>query len=28
MAKRICPFCKEKVKENATICKHCGSKLP
>ena len=28
MAKRICPFCKEKVKENATICKHCGSELP
>ena len=28
MAKRICPFCKEKVKENATICKHCRSELP
>lgn len=27
MAKRICPFCKEKVKENATICKHCRSEL-
>lgn len=28
MAKRICPFCKEKVIENATICKHCKSELP
>lgn len=28
MAKRECPFCKEKVKENATICKHCKSELP
>lgn len=28
MAKRICPFCKEKVKENATICKYCKSGLP
>lgn len=28
MAKRICSFCKEKVKENATICKHCRSELP
>lgn len=28
MSKRICPFCKEKVKEEATICKHCRSELP
>jgi len=28
MANRICPFCKEKVKESATICKHCKSELP
>lgn len=28
MAKRECPFCKEKVKENAIICKHCKSELP
>jgi len=28
MAKRVCPFCKEKVKINATICKHCRSELP
>lgn len=28
MAKRICPFCKEKVKANAAICKHCRSDLP
>jgi hypothetical protein len=28
MAKRTCPFCKEKVKIDATICKHCRSELP
>ncbi|MFH1287224.1 MAG: hypothetical protein ABII25_00810 [bacterium] len=28
MAKRICPFCKEKVKKDATICKFCRSELP
>ena len=28
MSKRECPFCKEIVKYNATICKHCRSKLP
>jgi hypothetical protein len=28
MAKRECPFCKEKVQEKATICKHCKSELP
>ncbi len=28
MAKKICPFCKEKIKANATICKHCKSGLP
>jgi hypothetical protein len=28
MAKRECPFCKEKVKEDAIICMHCKSELP
>lgn len=28
MDKRICPFCKEKIKEKATICKHCRSQVP
>jgi len=28
MAKIECPFCKEKVKESATICMHCKSELP
>jgi len=28
MAKRICPYCKEKVKSDAVICKHCKSNLP
>ena len=28
MAKRVCPFCKEKVKEDALICMHCRSELP
>lgn len=28
MANRVCPFCKEKVNEQATICKHCRSELP
>lgn len=28
MANRACPFCKEKVKANAIICKHCKSELP
>lgn len=28
MAKRECPFCKEKVLEKATLCKHCRSALP
>lgn len=28
MAKRECPFCKEKVQEKATICKHCKNELP
>jgi hypothetical protein len=28
MATRECPFCKEKVKGNATLCKHCKSELP
>lgn len=23
-----CPFCKEKIKSNAVICKHCKSSLP
>ena len=22
-----CPFCKEEIKEGATVCPHCGSKL-
>jgi hypothetical protein len=25
---RKCPFCAEQVKPEATVCKHCGSKLP
>ena len=28
MATRKCPFCKEKVREDAMLCKHCKSKLP
>jgi hypothetical protein len=28
VAKRECPFCKEKVKENAIKCMHCKSELP
>lgn len=28
MAKRECPLCKEKVKEDALKCKHCQSELP
>ena len=24
---RICPNCKEKIKEKATICKHCQTKF-
>lgn len=28
MLDRECPYCKEKVKSNAVICKHCKSKLP
>ena len=28
MAKRECPFCKEKIHESATLCKHCRSELP
>jgi hypothetical protein len=28
MAKRVCPFCKEKAKINATVCNHCRSELP
>jgi len=28
MPKRECPYCKEKVNSNATICKHCKSDLP
>ncbi len=27
MAKRICPYCKEKIKADATICKHCRKDL-
>lgn len=23
-----CPYCKEKVKSGATICKHCGKEIP
>lgn len=23
-----CPYCKEKVKRGATICKHCGKEIP
>lgn len=23
----LCPFCKEEIKEGATVCKHCGSNL-
>lgn len=26
--KRQCPFCKEAVREDAAICKHCGKDLP
>ncbi len=22
-----CPKCKEKIKENAELCKHCGSEI-
>lgn len=25
--KTICPFCKEKIRFEAIICKHCGSNL-
>ncbi|KFO66594.1 hypothetical protein ER57_16435 [Smithella sp. SCADC] len=28
MATRKCPFCKEKVKEDAMLCKHCKNELP
>ena len=28
MAKRECPYCKEKVKYEAVICMHCKSSLP
>jgi hypothetical protein len=28
MATRKCPFCKEKVREDAMLCKHCKSELP
>jgi len=28
MAKRECPFCKEKVNAAAIVCKHCKSELP
>jgi len=27
MAKRVCPFCKEKVNDDATLCMHCKSAL-
>ncbi|MEI6125375.1 MAG: hypothetical protein WCQ99_02370 [Pseudomonadota bacterium] len=26
--KPICPFCKETIKNNATVCKHCKKDLP
>jgi hypothetical protein len=25
---RDCPFCAERVKQNAKVCKHCGRDLP
>lgn len=28
MANKVCPFCKENVKADAIICKHCKSELP
>ncbi len=28
MATRICPYCKEKVKKDAVVCKHCHKDLP
>ncbi|HQQ88226.1 MAG TPA: hypothetical protein PLA72_09520 [Smithellaceae bacterium] len=28
MAQKECPFCKETIQEEATICKHCKSQLP
>lgn len=27
MTSNICPFCKEKIKNNATVCKHCNKDL-
>lgn len=28
MAQRECPYCAERVREEAIKCKHCGSSLP
>ncbi|MCX8026528.1 MAG: hypothetical protein N3A62_01555 [Thermodesulfovibrionales bacterium] len=28
MANRTCPFCKEKVKRDAVVCKYCQKELP
>jgi hypothetical protein len=28
MADRTCPYCKERVKREAIVCKHCGRDLP
>lgn len=27
IGKYVCPECKETVKGNATVCKHCGAKF-
>ena len=24
---KVCPFCKESIKSDAILCKHCGSKI-
>ena len=25
---KVCPYCREQVKPDATVCKHCGRDLP